>query len=120
MMSFGNWSGLCVRQWTAYKPSPESRCGVVFLGRAVSPARQLLIGDAHYAPPRFKARLGFKDIHLALGAAEALEVPMPVASLLRDRFLALQATGAGDLDWSALAALASRDAGEPSSLLAAK
>ena len=45
---------------------------------------------------------------------------MPVASLLRDRFLALLATGAGDLDWSALAALASRDAGEPSSLLAAK
>jgi hypothetical protein len=44
---------------------------------------------------------------------------MPVASLLRDRFLALLATGAGDLDWSALAALASGDAGEPSSLLAA-
>jgi 3-hydroxyisobutyrate dehydrogenase-like beta-hydroxyacid dehydrogenase len=79
-----------------------------------------IIAEERYAPPGFKARLGFKDIHLALGAAEALEVPMPVASLLRDRFLALLATGAGDLDWSALAALASRDAGEPSSLLAAK
>ena len=80
-----------------------------------------IIAEEHYAsPPGFKARLGFKDIHLALGAAEALQVPMPVASLLRDRFLALLATGAGDLDWSALAALASRDAGEPSSLFAAK
>jgi 3-hydroxyisobutyrate dehydrogenase-like beta-hydroxyacid dehydrogenase len=79
-----------------------------------------IIAEERYAPPGFKARLGFKDIRLALGAAEALEVPMPVASLLRDRFLALLATGAGDLDWSALAALASRDAGEPSSLLAAK
>ena len=79
-----------------------------------------IIAEERYAPPGFKARLGFKDIHLALGAAEALQVPMPVASLLRDRFLALLATGAGDLDWSALAALASRDAGEPSSLLAAK
>jgi len=79
-----------------------------------------IIAEKRYAPPGFKARLGFKDIHLALGAAEALQVPMPVASLLRDRFLALLATGAGDLDWSALAALASRDAGEPSSLLAAK
>jgi 3-hydroxyisobutyrate dehydrogenase-like beta-hydroxyacid dehydrogenase len=79
-----------------------------------------IIAEERYAsPPGFKARLGFKDIHLALGAAEALQVPMPVASLLRDRFLALLATGAGDLDWSALAALASRDAGE-SSLLAAK
>jgi 3-hydroxyisobutyrate dehydrogenase-like beta-hydroxyacid dehydrogenase len=79
-----------------------------------------IIAEERYAPPGFKANLGFKDIHLALGAAEALQVPMPVASLLRDRFLALLATGAGDLDWSALAALASRDAGEPSSLLATR
>jgi 3-hydroxyisobutyrate dehydrogenase-like beta-hydroxyacid dehydrogenase len=73
-----------------------------------------IIAEERYAPPGFKARLGFKDIHLALGAAEALQVPMPVASLLRDRFLTLLATGAADLDWSALAALASRDAGEQS------
>ena len=77
-----------------------------------------IIAEERYAPPGFKARLGFKDIHLVLGAAEALRVPMPVASLLRDRFLTLLATGAADLDWSALAALASRDAGEPSSLSA--
>ena len=44
----------------------------------------------------------------------------PVASLLRDRFLMLIATGSGDFDWSALAALAARDAGEPSPLFAAK
>ena len=77
------------------------------LGEAFAPA---------YRPPGFKARLGFKGNHLALGAAEALQVPMPVASLLHDRFLALLATGAGDLDWSALAALASRDAGDVSAL----
>ena len=77
-----------------------------------------IIAEERYAPPGFKARLGFKDIHLTLEAAEALQVPMPVASLLRDRFLTLLATGAADLDWSALAALASRDAGEPSSLSA--
>ena len=79
-----------------------------------------IIAEERYAPPGFRARLGFKDIHLALGAAEALQVPMPVASLLRDRFLTLIATGAGDFDWSALAALAARDAGEPSPLFAAK
>ncbi len=78
-----------------------------------------LIAEERYAPPGFKAKLGFKDIRLALGAAEALQVPMPVASLLRDRFLTLLASGGGDLDWSALAALASRDAGEPSPLIAA-
>jgi 3-hydroxyisobutyrate dehydrogenase-like beta-hydroxyacid dehydrogenase len=78
-----------------------------------------LIAEERYAPPGFKAKLGFKDIRLALGAAEALQVPMPVASLLRDRFLTLLASGGGDLDWSALAALASRDAGELSPLIAA-
>ena len=46
-----------------------------------------------------------------LAAGEQLEVPLPVASLLRDRFLTLVATGGGDLDWSALATLAARDAG---------
>jgi 3-hydroxyisobutyrate dehydrogenase-like beta-hydroxyacid dehydrogenase len=79
-----------------------------------------IISDERYTPPGFKAKLGLKDIHLALRAAEALEVPMPVASLIRDRLLTLLAIGAADLDWSALAALASRDAGEPSSLSAEK
>ena len=37
-----------------------------------------IIAEERYAPPGFKARLGFKDIHLALGAAEALQVPMPL------------------------------------------
>jgi 3-hydroxyisobutyrate dehydrogenase-like beta-hydroxyacid dehydrogenase len=35
-----------------------------------------IIAKERYAPPGFKARLGFKDIHLALGAAEALQVPI--------------------------------------------
>jgi hypothetical protein len=34
-----------------------------------------------------------------------------VASLLRDRFLALLASGGGELDWSAISTLAERDAG---------
>ena len=37
---------------------------------------------------------------------------MPLASLIADRFLALIAGGGGDLDWSALALVAKRDAGE--------
>ncbi len=55
--------------------------------------------------------LGIKDIRLVLAAAEDLRVPLPIASLLRDRFLALLASGGGDLDWSAIATLAQRDAG---------
>jgi hypothetical protein len=36
---------------------------------------------------------------------------MPVASLIRDRFLAAIALGDGESDWSSLAKMAARDAG---------
>ncbi|WP_374024249.1 NAD(P)-dependent oxidoreductase [Mycobacterium sp. HNNTM2301] len=70
-----------------------------------------LIARRQFEPAGFAAQLGLKDVRLALAAAEQLEVPLPVASLLRDRFLTLVATGIGHLDWSALATLAERDAG---------
>jgi 3-hydroxyisobutyrate dehydrogenase-like beta-hydroxyacid dehydrogenase len=41
---------------------------------------------------------------------------MPLASLIATRFLALIAQGGGNLDWSALAKLAARDAGDESPL----
>jgi 3-hydroxyisobutyrate dehydrogenase-like beta-hydroxyacid dehydrogenase len=70
-----------------------------------------LIARRQFEPAGFAASLGFKDVRLVLAAAEQLQVPLPVASLLRDRFLRLVATGGGRLDWSALATLADRDAG---------
>ncbi|WP_102419490.1 NAD(P)-dependent oxidoreductase [Mycobacterium sp. 4858] len=70
-----------------------------------------LIARREFEPAGFAAELGLKDVRLALAAGEQLQVPLPVASLLRDRFLALVASGGGHLDWSALATLADRDAG---------
>jgi 3-hydroxyisobutyrate dehydrogenase-like beta-hydroxyacid dehydrogenase len=55
--------------------------------------------------------LGLKDLRLALTAADALNVPMPAASLVHDHFLAGVAQGEGDSDWSALARLSARNAG---------
>jgi 3-hydroxyisobutyrate dehydrogenase-like beta-hydroxyacid dehydrogenase len=76
-----------------------------------------LIARGEFEPAGFAAALALKDIRLALAAADELAVPLPVASLLRDRFLALVANGGGQLDWSAIAALAGRDAGGSSGLL---
>jgi 3-hydroxyisobutyrate dehydrogenase-like beta-hydroxyacid dehydrogenase len=59
----------------------------------------------------FKMSLGLKDIRLALAAADAATVPMPVASLVRDHFIEGVAQGEGDADWSGLARLAARRAG---------
>jgi 3-hydroxyisobutyrate dehydrogenase-like beta-hydroxyacid dehydrogenase len=70
-----------------------------------------LIAEERYHPAGFKAELGYKDVRLALSAAQGLEVPMPLASLIADRFLALLAARGSDLDWSALALIAKRDAG---------
>ena len=71
-----------------------------------------LIADRKFLPAGFAASLGQKDIRLALAAAEELRVPLPLASLLRDRFLTLMAHGGDELDWSAIGGLAAKDAGE--------
>ena len=71
-----------------------------------------LIADRKFEPAGFAAPLGQKDIRLALAAAEELRVPLPIASLLRDRLLTLLAHGGDKLDWSAIGSLAARDAGE--------
>jgi 3-hydroxyisobutyrate dehydrogenase-like beta-hydroxyacid dehydrogenase len=70
-----------------------------------------LIAEDKFEPAAFAAPLGYKDIRLALAAAESLGVPMPLASLLHDRFLRLIVQGGDHLDWSALGGLATQDAG---------
>lgn len=70
-----------------------------------------LIADGTFEPAAFAAPLGYKDIRLALAEAETLRVPMPLASLLHDRFLRLFAQGGDRLDWSAIGGLATQDAG---------
>jgi 3-hydroxyisobutyrate dehydrogenase-like beta-hydroxyacid dehydrogenase len=71
-----------------------------------------LIADRAFEPAGFAAPLGFKDVRLAQAAAETLKVPLPLASLLRDRFLRLLAEGGEHLDWSAISTLAMRDSGQ--------
>jgi 3-hydroxyisobutyrate dehydrogenase-like beta-hydroxyacid dehydrogenase len=70
-----------------------------------------MLAREEFTPAGFAATLGFKDVKLALSAGEALQVPLPVASLLRDRFLTLLATGGSELDWSAVGALSAWEAG---------
>ena len=72
-----------------------------------------LIARDEFEPAGFAAHLGPKDVRLALAAAEQIEVALPIASLLRDRFLTLLARGGEKLDWSAVGALAAADAGGP-------
>jgi 3-hydroxyisobutyrate dehydrogenase-like beta-hydroxyacid dehydrogenase len=70
-----------------------------------------LIAREEFEPAGFAAALGLKDVRLVLAAGDELRVPLPVASLLRDRFLTLLANGGEHLDWSAMGALAAWEAG---------
>ena len=69
------------------------------------------IAAERFEPAGFRLALGLKDITLALQAATAKSMPMPVGSLLRDRWLASIAKGRGDLDWTAVALSVAEDAG---------
>ena len=70
-----------------------------------------IIADEHYQPAGFAMRLGLKDVRLALAAAEAVDAPLPIASLIRDNLLTALGRGMQDLDWSATAKLAANNAG---------
>ena len=70
-----------------------------------------IIADQRYTPPGFKMRLGLKDIKLAIAAAEAVDVPLPFASIIRDHVLTALSRGMEELDWSATARLAAENAG---------
>ena len=75
-----------------------------------------LIAEGKFKPAGFAVPLGNKDIRLVLSAAEELRVPMPIASLVHDRFLSLLAQGGEELDWSALGQLAAKDSGQVDSI----
>jgi 3-hydroxyisobutyrate dehydrogenase-like beta-hydroxyacid dehydrogenase len=70
-----------------------------------------IIAERRFSPPGFAAPLGHKDVRLLLAAAESLRVPMPLGSLLNDRFVRLLAQGGERLDWAAIGQLAADDAG---------
>lgn len=74
-----------------------------------------IIAAEKFEPAGFKVPLGMKDNRLLLAAAEEAAVPMPMASLVRDRFLAAMADGLKDSDWSSIAKISAREAGLSSS-----
>jgi len=83
----------------------------VFARPAVLARFASVIANDQYEPAAFKARLALKDLRLALAAGDAMQVPMPLASLVHDSLLTATAQGRGDFDWSVIARLAAERAG---------
>jgi 3-hydroxyisobutyrate dehydrogenase-like beta-hydroxyacid dehydrogenase len=72
-----------------------------------------LIVQGKHEPAGFALALGLKDVRLVLQAAEATSVPMPMASVVRDRFITAMARGHQEKDWSVIGRIAAEDAGLP-------
>lgn len=70
-----------------------------------------LIVEQQFTPAGFTVPLAAKDNRLVLQAAEALNVPLPFASIVRDRFIRAQAQGMSEQDLSSISKLARVDAG---------
>jgi len=65
-----------------------------------------LIAESRFEPAGFPARLGFKDVGLALQAGDDARVPLPFANVVRQALLEALAAGGGDKDWASLAEVA--------------
>jgi 3-hydroxyisobutyrate dehydrogenase-like beta-hydroxyacid dehydrogenase len=72
-----------------------------------------LVADTAFEPAGFRLVLGLKDVGLALRAGEELRAPLPLAGLLRDRFLTALARGRDQLDWAGIATVVREEAGLP-------
>jgi 3-hydroxyisobutyrate dehydrogenase-like beta-hydroxyacid dehydrogenase len=70
-----------------------------------------LIAEGKHDQVGFALPLGLKDVRLVQQAADAQRVPMPIASLLHDRFVTAMARGHERRDWSVIGQVAAEDAG---------
>lgn len=70
-----------------------------------------MIAKAQFQPVGFKLPLGFKDNRLVMELSEQAHAPLPMASLIHDRFVAAMAQGMSEQDWSAIARISLRSAG---------
>jgi 3-hydroxyisobutyrate dehydrogenase-like beta-hydroxyacid dehydrogenase len=69
-----------------------------------------ILAEERFKPAGFAAPLALKDMRLVSQSSEALRVPMPLLSLLRDHLLQTIAQQGEDVDWSAIARTAATNA----------
>ena len=70
------------------------------------------ISSRNFGNAGFTLDGGLKDVTLILAAAGEVNVPLPYASIIRDKCLAAQARGMSQLDWSVLTEISRLNAGQ--------
>ncbi|GAC1342384.1 MAG: NAD(P)-dependent oxidoreductase [Myxococcales bacterium] len=87
--------------------------GETRIGSPILKGYGAMIASTRFEPALFGLPLGLKDVTLALDAGRSLQTPMPLASLLRDQFLAALAKGREKWDWTGMASVVREAAGLP-------
>lgn len=64
-----------------------------------------IILEENFEEPAFTSQLGLKDVKLALGLADEVSVPLPIADLIRNRFFINHNKGRKDWDWTSIVAV---------------
>src|SRR5262245_33390429 len=70
------------------------------------------IATRKYDQPGFTLNAGFKDVRLILDAAGEVQVPLPLADIIRDKCLAALAYGFNDRDWCVFTEITRLNAGQ--------
>lgn len=89
----------------------EAMAGSLFSAPFYKSYGTMMIEKTYDKKVAFKLPLALKDIRLAQKAAESINSPLPSASLVHDQIITAIARGMKDMDLSALAKLASDNAG---------
>jgi len=69
------------------------------------------IAQRNFEQPGFTLDAGMKDVGLILAAAQEANVPLPFASVIRDKCIAARAHGLAQHDWCAFTVIARLEAG---------
>lgn len=64
-----------------------------------------------FDPAAFELSAGFKDVELMQQVSSEVRVPLPIASIVREKFLTALANGMTDKDWSAIHEITRQNAG---------
>jgi 3-hydroxyisobutyrate dehydrogenase-like beta-hydroxyacid dehydrogenase len=97
-----------------YGIAPAELLDVLTNGVFTAPSYKIYgdaIGKHRYEPAGFRLALLLKDVRLALAAADASSVPMPLADVVHESLLDAVGHGDGERDVAALARVAMRRAG---------
>jgi 3-hydroxyisobutyrate dehydrogenase-like beta-hydroxyacid dehydrogenase len=108
--SMGEALALAAKGGVAKQQLLDVLLGTLFDSAVYRTYGPILVGEK-FKPAGFAAPLGLKDIRLAAQSADALHVPMPLLSVLRDHLLQTIAQQGEEIDWSAIAHTIAKNAG---------